>query len=99
MKIIIEELYYGNLEPQARAIKPNTEVKRQMSVLDNAKTKLMALLSGKEKDLFCRYVSAWAAVQQDATLDSFINGFRMGARFAYDAFESEDAPFDELTEE
>ena len=98
MKNFIEELYYGNLEPQARAIKSNTEVKRQMNVLDNAETKLMSLLNGKEKDLFCRYVSAWATVHQDATLDSFINGFRMGARFAYDAFESEDAPFDELTE-
>jgi len=99
MKNFIEELYYGNLEPQARAIKPGTEVERQMDFLANSETKLKTILNGEAKDLFRRYVGAWATVHEDAALDSFITGFRMGARFAYDAFESDEALFDELTEE
>jgi len=59
------------------------------------------MLNGEAKDLFRRYVQAWATIHEAANLDSFITfitGFRPGARFAYDAFESEDVPFDELTE-
>jgi len=70
-----------------------------MNVLGNAESKLKSMLNGEAKDLFRRYIRAYATVHEDATLDSFITGFRMGARFAYDAFESDEAPFDELTEE
>ena len=42
--------------------------------------------SGKEKKRFLQYVDAWAAVNGESTLDSFITGFRLGAQFAFDTF-------------
>ena len=38
-------------------------------------------------------------VNGESTLDSFITGFRLGARFAYDTFVSEEAPFEDLLKE
>jgi len=35
----------------------------------------------------------------EETLDSFITGFRLGARFAYDTFVSDEAPFEDLLKE
>lgn len=32
------------------------------------------------------YVNAWGIVNVESTLDSFIVGFQLGARFAYDTF-------------
>lgn len=33
MKNFIEEFYYGNIEPQARSIKQNMVVQKQMEIL------------------------------------------------------------------
>jgi len=35
----------------------------------------------------------------EETLDSFITGFKLGARFAYDTFVSDEAPFEDLLKE
>ncbi len=99
MKNIIEEFYYGNIDPQARNSEQSQKVQRDMQTLTDNEDFLTDKLSGEEKKRFLQYVDAWASVNGESTLDSFITGFRIGARFAYDAFELEDAPFDELSKE
>ena len=43
-------------------------------------------LTGEEKKRFLDFADAWSAYNGDATLDGFITGFRLGARFALDTF-------------
>ena len=50
-------------------------------------------LSGEEKKRFIQYVDAWATVNGESTLDSFITGFRLGAQFAFDTFVTSKAPY------
>ena len=40
-----------------------------------------------------------AVVNGESTLDSFIMGFRLGAKFTYDTFIGSDAPFEDLLKE
>ena len=40
-----------------------------------------------------QYVDAWASVNGESTLDSFITGFRLGAQFAFDTFVTSKAPY------
>ena len=40
-----------------------------------------------------QYVDAWAAVNGESTLDSFITGFRLGAQFTFDTFVTSKAPY------
>ena len=42
------------------------------------------------------FVNAYGECMGDATLDSFLVGFRLGAKFTYDTFVSEDAPFEDF---
>ena len=98
MKGFIEEFYFGNLEPQARSFTQNTEVASQMEILAENETFLTKNLADEEKIRFLEYVNAWSAVNADSSLDSFINGFRCGARFAYDAFTSTDAPYQNISD-
>ena len=92
----IEEFYYGNLDPQARSTKQNEKVQKQMNVLALNEEFLTETLSGESKQRFLEFVDAYAIVNGESTLDSFIMGFRLGANFTYDTFVSTKAPFKEL---
>ena len=98
MTNFIEEFYYGNIDPQARSFEQNPKVQRDMEILTDNEDFLTDKLSGEEKKRFIQYVDAWASVNGEATLDSFITGFRLGARFMMDTFLSDDAPLESFLE-
>ena len=95
----IEEFYYGNIDPQARSTKQNKAVQKQMEVLMLNEDILTERLSGENKKKFLDFVNAWSVVNGESTLDSFIMGFRLGAKFTYDTFIGTDAPFEDLLKE
>ena len=99
MTNIIEEFYYGNLDPQARSTKENKAVQKQMEVLMLNEDFLTENLSGKSKKKFLEFSNAWSVVNGESNLDSFIMGFRLGANFTYDTFVNEEAPFKDLLKE
>ena len=99
MARFIEEFYYGNIDPQARSIKQNKAVKKQMEVLMLNEDYLTENLSGESKKKFLEFCNAWGVVNGESNLDSFIMGFRLGANFAYDTFVSDEAPFQDLLKE
>jgi prolipoprotein diacylglyceryltransferase len=51
---------------------------------------------GEEKSKFLDHVNAWSVVNGESNLDSFIVGFRLGAKFTYDTFISDSAPFSDF---
>ena len=99
MSKFIEEFYYGNIDPQARSIKQNKAVKKQMEVLMLNEDYLTENLSGESKKKFLEFCNAWGVVNGESNLDSFIMGFHLGANFAYDTFVSDEAPFQDLLKE
>ena len=99
MTNFIEEFYYGNLDPQARSTKQNRTVQKQMEVLMLNEDFLTEHLSGKCKKKFLDFCNAWGVVNGESNLDSFIMGFRLGAKFTYDTFVNENAPFQDLLKE
>ena len=84
MSNVIEELYYGNLEPQELTTEISPKLKKKLSVLAKKEEQLSAMLP--EKELFANYVNAHNEFSSLSNSDSFISGFRLGARFAYDTF-------------
>ena len=93
MTNFIEEFYYGNIDPQTRSFEQNKKVQRDMQMLNESEDFLTNKLSGEEKKRFLQYVDAWASVNGEYTLDSFITGFRLGAQFAFDTFVTSKAPY------
>ena len=96
---LIEEFYYGNLDPQARSTKQNKAVQKQMEVLLINEEFLTENLSGESKKKFVEFSNAWSVVNGESNLDSFIMGFRLGANFTYDTFVNDEAPFKDLLKE
>ena len=99
MANFIEEFYYGNLDPQARSTKQNKTVQKQMEVLMLSEDFLTENLSGENKKKFLDFYNAWGVVNGESNLDSFIMGFRLGAKFTYDTFVNENAPFQAILKE
>ena len=99
MENFLEELYYGNIDPQARSTKENKAVQKQMEILMNNEDLLTNALTDKPKKWFLDYVNAWGVVNGESNLDSFIMGFRLGTNFAYEAFVEAKAPFEDFLKE
>lgn len=86
MSNIIEEFYYGNIEPQELTTEITPKLKKKLSALVKKEEELAAMLPEKEKELFTNYVLAYNEFSSIGNSDSFISGFRLGARFIYDTF-------------
>ena len=86
MSNIIEEFYYGNIEPQELSTEITPKLKKKLSSLVKKEEELTAMLSEKEKELFAKYVLAYNEFSSIGNSDSFISGFRLGSRFTYDTF-------------
>ena len=89
MSSIIEEFCYGNIEPQELTTEITPKLKKKLSSLAKKEEELSAMLPEKEKELFVNYVLAYNEFSSIGNSDSFITGFRLGARFTYDTFISE----------
>ena len=86
MSNIIEEFYYGNIEPQELTTEITPKLKKKLSALVKKEEELTAMLPEKKKELFTNYVLAHNEFSSISISDGFISGFRLGARFAYDTF-------------
>ena len=95
---IIEELFYGNVDPQARGYRPKSPVKKASDSLNDLEEKLTERLSGEDKDLFLRFCDAYAEFMGESELETFTTGFRLGARFILDTFLSDDAALESFFE-
>ena len=98
MANFIEELYYGNIDPQARGYRPKSHAKKISDSLTDLEEKLSERLDGENKELFLRFCNAYAEFMGECELDTFITGFRLGARLMMDTFLSDEAPFESFLE-
>ena len=97
MPNILEDLYYGNLTPCQRAVHPDSRVKKLMQKQSDLESKLNGSFTEEQQANFEQYLSLCADLFDANCLDSFITGFRLGARFTHEIFVGTDAPFAELT--
>ena len=94
MANFIEELFYGNIDPQARGYRKDHRVIKVSDNMNDIEEKLTERLQGEDKDMFLSFCNAYAELMGEAELDSFIVGFRLGAKMLFDVFCSDDAPFE-----
>ena len=86
MSNIIEDLYYGNIEPQEVNSELTPKLKKKLSNIAEKEEQLSVRLNGEDKDLFQNYVSAYIEFSTTSNTDRCISGFRLGAKFIYDTF-------------
>ena len=86
MSNIIEELYYGNIEPQELSPELSGKLSKKLNALAEKEEQLTAKLTDEDKEMFIDYVNTYNEFLSLSKSDSFISGFRLGAKFTYDTF-------------
>ena len=86
MSGFIEDFYYGNIEPQECCSELKSELKKKLSVLAEKEETLTSKLNDEEKVLFVAYTNTYNDFLTVSIADSFISGFRLGAKFTLDTF-------------
>ena len=71
MKNFIEELFYGNIDPQARGYKNESHIRKVADKINEIEEQLSAKLNKDEKALFLEFVNANSELSAESGLDSF----------------------------
>ena len=81
---ILEEFWYGNIEPTDYDASPSKEYKELLQLISRNEDKLLATMTAEQKELFSRYADCVREYQTMAECLLFQNSFRLGARMMLD---------------
>lgn len=77
---LLEELWYGNIEPAEYDISSSKEYKEMLQLISRNEDKLLATMTDAQKELFTKYADCVREYQTMAENLLFQNSFRLGAR-------------------
>lgn len=84
---ILEEFWYGNIEPTEYDASPSKEYHEMLKLISRNEEKLLATMTDNQKELFSRYTDAVREYQTMAECLLFQNSFRLGARMMLEVME------------
>ena len=77
---ILEEFWYGNLDPAEYDANPSGEYKELIRLISRNEEKLLATMTDAQKDLFSRYQDCMREYQTIVECLLFQNSFRLGSK-------------------
>ena len=77
---ILEELWYGNIEPAEYDTSPSKEYKQMLQLINRNEDKLLATMTDAQKELFTKYADCVRDYQVMAECMLFQNSSRLGAK-------------------
>lgn len=77
---ILEELWYGNIEPAEYDTSPSKEYKQMRQLISRNEDNLLATMTDAQKELFTKYTDCVRDYQVMAECMLFQNSFRLGAQ-------------------
>lgn len=81
---VLEEFWYGNIEPAEYDASPGKEYKEMLQLISRNEDKLLATMTDAQKELFTRYADCVREYQVMAECMLFQNSFRLGAKMMLD---------------
>ena len=84
---ILEEFWYGNIEPTESDTLPCAEYKTALQRISRNKEKLQSTMTDAQKALFSRYADSVREFQDMAECLLFQNSFRLGTRMMLEVME------------
>lgn len=76
---ILEEFWYGNIEPTEYDTSPSKEYKEVLQLISRNEEKLLATMTDDQKELFSRFADCVREHHAIAEYLLFQNSFRLGA--------------------
>jgi len=77
---ILEEFWYGNIDPADYDVSHSKEYKEMLRLISRNEDKLLATMTDAQKELFTKYADCVREYQALAECLLFQNSFRLGSR-------------------
>lgn len=77
---IIEELFYGNIDPNGKCYKGNVNYDKAVKIVIENENLLLDRLGAEDKKLFTELINAHGTMNGEMILANFKMGFQIGAR-------------------
>ena len=90
---ILEEFWYGNIDPHEQSYDMQSRLGKIMSLLTQNESKLLERLNAEEKEIFEKYQDCHHEITQIVECEAFIKGFRLGGQIMLEVCENTDCPF------
>ena len=78
--MILEELWYGNINPLEDSTDGNAEVKKLLSIVGRNRDKLCEGMTEQQKADLAKYADCVNEMYDIIEQEVFVHGFRLGAR-------------------
>ncbi len=86
----IEELYYGNINPNQKTFEKGTQFAKALKLFCESESKLTEALTGEKLKLFNDMVNAGDEITACTDVENFKIGFILGVRMMVDCFKSDE---------
>lgn len=77
---VIEELWYGNIDPQVQRVEGNKEIKNLLNLMGKNRDELSGTLTDKQKEILEKYDDCVNEMYCIIERETFAYGFRLGGR-------------------
>ncbi|MEF2813243.1 MAG: hypothetical protein U0N00_01505 [Oscillospiraceae bacterium] len=89
---ILEELWYGNINPNERDLKPSSRLHKLGALIVRNEEVLLPTLSAQVKEIYEKLRDCQSELHGLNECEAFCIGFRLGARIMYETMEGNDIP-------
>ena len=90
MRKTLEDLYYGNITPNAQDMAPNSELKRATDRVARFENQLTEQLDEAGQTVLAKLVESQHEIDSITALEHFILGFRLGVRIMAECMDEND---------
>ena len=90
MRNTLEDLYYGNITPNAQDTVPNSELKRATDRVARFENQLTEQLNEAGQAILEKLIESQHEIDSITALENFILGFRLGVRMMAECMDDND---------
>ena len=90
MRTILEDLYYGNITPNAQDMAPHSELRRATDRVTRFENQLMERLDEAGQTILAKLIESQQEIDSITALENFILGFRLGAKLTMECMDEND---------
>ena len=94
---VIEELYYGKLNPSQKIFEKNSEYGKSLVITTELESAITKLLTESEKPLLTSLMSASADICSITAAEYFAIGFRLGAKIGLEILSDHNGCLQDIT--
>lgn len=96
MRTTLEDFFYGNINPSARVMAPDSELSRATGRVTRFEQQLTEQLGEAGRDLLAKLVESQHEVNSITAREDFILGFRLGVRMMAECMDENDGDIREM---